>query len=97
LWRLSQLSDELGGTLYVLATDGVSREELWPLLRHAFTQFVKGRTAIFIKHRPSTLALADRVAVIEHGPLIDVGTPDKLEGRCDLVRPLCCVGLRESA
>jgi ATP-binding cassette, subfamily B, bacterial len=47
-----------------------------------------GRTTILIAHRRSTLELADRVAVLDDGRLIDVGTADELEARCPLYRLL---------
>ena len=47
-----------------------------------------GRTTILIAHRRSTLELADRVAVLDDGRLVDVGTADELEARCPLYRLL---------
>ena len=40
------------------------------------------RTTILIAHRRSTLALADQIAVVEKGRVIDVGTHDDLVTRC---------------
>lgn len=67
------------------------------LIQLAITDFIKDRTTLLITHRPSTLTLADRVVVMEKGRIVDVGTADELEGRCDLFRRLCCVPLMESA
>jgi len=36
------------------------------------------RTVIIIAHRPSTIALADRVAVLRNGRLVDVGRPSEI-------------------
>ncbi len=47
-----------------------------------------GRTTLLIAHRRSTLALADRIAVLDEGRLIDVGTEQELEQRCPLYRLL---------
>lgn len=46
------------------------------------------RTTLIIAHRRSTLALADRIAVIDAGKLVDVGTQDELARRCSLFRAL---------
>ncbi len=40
------------------------------------------RTTILIAHRRSTLALADRIAVVVKGAVVDVGTHDELTARC---------------
>ena len=37
-----------------------------------------GRTAVIIAHRLSTVAIADRVLVMEHGRIVEDGTPDDL-------------------
>ncbi|MDQ6657437.1 MAG: ABC transporter ATP-binding protein/permease [Actinomycetota bacterium] len=46
------------------------------------------RTTILIAHRRSTLALADTVAVVEGGRVVDHGTHAELTGRCPLYRSL---------
>jgi ATP-binding cassette subfamily B protein len=40
------------------------------------------RTTILIAHRRSTLSLADRIAVVVKGAVVDVGTHEELAGRC---------------
>lgn len=47
-----------------------------------------GRTTLILAHRRSTLDLADRVAVLDGGRIIDVGTVDELDRRCALFRTL---------
>ncbi|MDQ2846115.1 MAG: ABC transporter ATP-binding protein/permease [Actinomycetota bacterium] len=46
------------------------------------------RTTILIAHRRSTLALADTIAVVERGRVIDHGTHAELTQRCPLYRSL---------
>jgi len=60
-------------------------------------EFTRNRTTILITHRPSTIALAHRVVVMDLGRIVDVGTPNELAGRCELYRRLCLSGYRESA
>ncbi|MGP3984718.1 ABC transporter ATP-binding protein, partial [Streptomyces sp. KR80] len=47
-----------------------------------------GRTTLLIAHRRSTLSLADRIAVLDAGRLVDVGTHEELQERCPLYRRL---------
>ncbi len=47
-------------------------------LAHALARLATGRTTIAIAHRLSTAARADRVGVMEHGRLIEVGHHDAL-------------------
>ena len=48
----------------------------------------RGRTTLILAHRRSTLALADRVAVLDRGRIIDIGTVAELDERCPLFRAL---------
>ncbi|WP_157181540.1 ABC transporter ATP-binding protein [Actinopolymorpha alba] len=49
---------------------------------------MRGRTTILIAHRRSTLQLADRIAVLHHGRVADVGTHEELLARCPRYRLL---------
>jgi ATP-binding cassette subfamily B protein len=49
---------------------------------------MRGRTTVLVAHRRSTLALADRVAVLDAGRVVDVGTAAELELRSPLYRLL---------
>ncbi|MEO7262100.1 MAG: ABC transporter ATP-binding protein [Jatrophihabitantaceae bacterium] len=51
-------------------------------------QLIRGRTTVLIAHRRSTLSLADRIAVLEHGRVADVGSFEELMDRCALFRLL---------
>lgn len=45
-----------------------------------FRTLTKGKTAVFISHRFSTVRLADRILVIENGSLIECGSHQELMG-----------------
>ncbi|WP_150250985.1 ABC transporter ATP-binding protein [Nocardiopsis deserti] len=47
------------------------------------------RTVLLVAHHRSTLALADRVAVLDGGRVVDVGTEAELARRCPLFVELC--------
>ncbi|MGW7452404.1 ABC transporter ATP-binding protein [Streptomyces sp. NPDC054787] len=57
-------------------------------IHEALRGVMAGRTTLLIAHRRSTLALADRIAVLEHGRLADIGTHEELESRSALYRRL---------
>ncbi|MDX3229852.1 ABC transporter ATP-binding protein [Streptomyces sp. ME19-01-6] len=57
-------------------------------IHEALRGVMAGRTTLLIAHRLSTLALADRIAVLDRGRLADVGTHEELSERSALYRRL---------
>ena len=47
-------------------------------IRAALAEVMRGRTTIIIAHRPATIALADRVVLIDEGKVVADGTHDRL-------------------
>jgi ATP-binding cassette, subfamily B, bacterial len=47
-------------------------------IRDALAEVMRGRTTIIIAHRPATIALADRVALIADGRVAAEGTHESL-------------------
>jgi ATP-binding cassette, subfamily B, multidrug efflux pump len=50
------------------------------ILNH-LREIMQGRTTIFISHRVSTVRNADRIAVLHHGQIVELGTHDQLIAR----------------
>ncbi|MFE7743729.1 ABC transporter transmembrane domain-containing protein [Nocardia sp. NPDC057455] len=48
------------------------------LVQRALETVLRGRTAVIIAHRLSTVAIADRVLVLEDGRIVEDGAPDAL-------------------
>ncbi len=59
------------------ATSNVDTESE-QLIQEALSRFTKGRTAIAIAHRLSTLKTSDRIIVMEHGGIVEQGTHEEL-------------------
>src|SRR6185312_15290827 len=59
------------------AVDAATEEAIHATLR----ELMAGRTTILIAHRRSTLRLAERIALIEHGRVADLGTHEELLAR----------------
>jgi ATP-binding cassette subfamily B protein len=59
------------------ATSNVDTESE-QLIQEALSRFTRGRTAIAIAHRLSTLKTSDRIIVMEHGGIVEQGTHEEL-------------------
>jgi len=63
-----------------------ARAEYQVFLR--FAELTKGRTAVLISHRFSTVRMADRILVLKEGELVEHGTHEELVGRGGLYAEL---------
>lgn len=52
-------------------------------IQEALSRLMQGRTSIIIAHRLSTIRIADRIAVLEKGSLIELGTHEQLMQKQD--------------
>jgi ATP-binding cassette subfamily B protein len=73
------------------AVDATKEHEI----RSALATVMQGRTTIVIAHRPATIALADRVALLEDGHVVESGTHAELVARSVRYRRL--LALQEEA
>ena len=67
------------------------------LIHKVLEQFTRHRTTVLITHRLATLALADRIVVMNSGRIADLGTHKELLNRCDLYQRLHQVQFKETA
>ncbi|EEX92624.1 putative ATP-binding/permease fusionABC transporter [Vibrio orientalis CIP 102891 = ATCC 33934] len=57
-------------------------------VQQALDELMRNRTTIIIAHRLSTIQHADKIAVFDHGRLVDVGNHKQLMGSCELYQRL---------
>jgi ATP-binding cassette subfamily B protein len=64
-------------------------------VKQALREVMRGRTTVIIGHRLSTIALADRIAVLDGGTVTAVGTHEELLESSELYREIAEKGLPE--
>ncbi|MGB7344339.1 MAG: ABC transporter ATP-binding protein [Pirellulaceae bacterium] len=67
------------------------------LIHAALSKFLVDRTGVMITHRPTSLAMADRIVVIENGRVADSGLHEDLYARNRFYQSLCGMELKKSA
>jgi ATP-binding cassette subfamily B protein len=72
------------------AVDATKEHEI----RAALAEVMRGRTTLVIAHRPATIALADRVAVLDGGRIVEEGRHAELLGRSARYRELLALESR---
>jgi ATP-binding cassette, subfamily B, bacterial MsbA len=65
------------------------------LVQEALERLMQGRTTVIIAHRLSTIKVANRIAVLEHGKIIELGSHDELMAKNGLYARLYQMQFRE--
>jgi len=88
--RLALARAVLGAPPLLILDDPLSSVDVHTeaTIEEALARVLEGVTGLLVVHRPSTLALADRVALIEGGTVAAVGTHGELMRSNDLYRAL---------
>ena len=88
--RLALARAVLGRPAVLVLDDPLSSVDVHTeaVIEKALRGVLEGRTALLIVHRPSTLALADRVALLDAGRVVAVGTHSELMRGNELYRAL---------
>ena len=88
--RLALARAVLGSPPVLILDDPLSAVDVHTeaLIEEALATVLKGVTALLVVHRPSTLALADRAALLDGGRIVAVGTHHELMAGNELYRAL---------
>ncbi|MGW2396701.1 ABC transporter ATP-binding protein [Kitasatospora sp. NPDC001664] len=88
--RLALARAVVGGPEFLVLDDPLSALDVHTeaLVERALRQVLADTTALVVAHRPSTVLLADRVAVLADGRIADVGTHQELLHRSPAYREL---------
>jgi subfamily B ATP-binding cassette protein MsbA len=64
------------------------------LVQDALNQLMRGRTTVIVAHRLSTIKVAERIAVVEAGCIVELGTHEQLMARGGLYARLYAMQFR---
>ena len=97
--RLALARAVLGAPQVLVLDDPLSSVDVHTeaVIEEALARVLEGVTGLLVVHRPSTLALADRVALVDGGTIAAVGTHASLMRSNDLYRALLSQEYEEKA